>query len=79
MAVQYEDKQIYNEPRDWLLPARQYPGAAHVQAGQYKEAVCVFSKDMDINPFNGWSLTGLEASYRQIKKCNRFICGTQII
>lgn len=67
MAVQYEDKLIYNEPRDWLLPARQYLGAAMVKAGLYKEAVTVFTKDLQINPNNGWSLTGLQACYRQLK------------
>ena len=66
-AVQYEDKLIYNEPRDWLLPARQYLGAALIKAGQYKEAVAVFTKDLRINPDNGWSLTGLETCYRQLK------------
>jgi tetratricopeptide (TPR) repeat protein len=67
MAVQYEDKLIYNEPRDWLLPARQYLGAALVKARLYKEAVTVFTKDLQINPNNGWSLTGLQTCYRQLK------------
>ena len=66
-AVKYEDKLIYNEPRDWLLPARQYLGAALVKAGNYKEAVDIFTKDLQINPNNGWSLTGLQACYRQLK------------
>ena len=66
-AVINEDKLIYNEPRDWLLPARQYLGAALVKAGKYKDAVAVFSKDLQINPTNGWSLTGLESCYRQLK------------
>lgn len=67
MAVQYEDKLIYNEPRDWLLPARQYLGAALVKAGQYNEVVNVFTKDLQVNPNNGWSLTGLQTCYRQLK------------
>ncbi|MBK7308043.1 MAG: tetratricopeptide repeat protein [Chitinophagaceae bacterium] len=66
-AVTDEDKLIYNEPRDWLLPARQYLGAALVKAGNYKEAVEVFTKDLQINPNNGWSLTGLQTCYRQLK------------
>ena len=66
-AVTAEDKLIYNEPRDWLLPARQYLGAALVKAGRYKEAVTVFSKDLQINPNNGWSLTGLVTCYKQLK------------
>ncbi|MBK8521737.1 MAG: hypothetical protein IPL54_13030 [Chitinophagaceae bacterium] len=66
-AVKDEDKLIYNEPRDWLLPARQYLGAALVKAGKHKEAVDVFTKDLQINPNNGWSLTGLQTCYRQLK------------
>ncbi len=66
-AVTDEDKLIYNEPRDWLLPARQYLGAALVKASLYKEAVEIFTKDLQINPNNGWSLTGLQTCYRQLK------------
>ena len=66
-AVTDEDKLIYNEPRDWLLPARQYLGTALVKAGKYKEAVDIFTKDLQINPNNGWSLTGLQACYRHLK------------
>jgi tetratricopeptide (TPR) repeat protein len=67
MAVKLEDKLIYNEPRDWLLPARQYLGDALIKAGSYKEAVDVFTKDLQINPNNGWSLTGLQTCYRKLK------------
>ena len=66
-AVTDEDKLIYNEPRDWLLPSRQYLGAALVKAGLYKEAITVFTKDLQINPNNGWSLTGLQTCYRHLK------------
>jgi tetratricopeptide (TPR) repeat protein len=67
MAVQDEDKLIYNEPRDWLLPARHYLGNALLKAGNYGEAIAVFTKDLQINPNNGWSLTGLQVCYRQLK------------
>jgi tetratricopeptide (TPR) repeat protein len=66
-AVKDEDKLIYNEPRDWLLPARQYLGAALAKSGNYKQAVEVFSKDLQINPNNGWSLTGLKTCYHRLK------------
>ena len=58
-AVVAEDNLIYTEPRDWLLPARQYLGAVLVKAGKYKEAILVFGNDLEINPNNGWSLTGI--------------------
>lgn len=67
LAVIAEDKLIYNEPRDWLLPARQYLGATLIKAGKYQEAAAVFIKDLEINPNNGWSLTGLEICYKQLK------------
>ncbi len=66
-AVIDEDKLIYNEPRDWLLPARQYLGAALIKAGLHKEAITVFTKDLQINPNNGWALTGLATCYKQLK------------
>jgi tetratricopeptide (TPR) repeat protein len=62
-AVDAEDKLVYNEPRDWLLPARHYLGNALLKAKKYKQAEEVFRKDLVINPNNGWSLTGLKAVY----------------
>jgi tetratricopeptide (TPR) repeat protein len=66
-AVVAEDNLIYNEPRDWLLPARQYLGNALINAGRYQDAVAVFQKDLEINPNNGWSLTGMVTCYQQLK------------
>lgn len=66
-AVAAEDNLIYNEPRDWLLPARHYLGNAFVQAGKYPEALAVFNKDLLINPDNGWALTGVANCYRALK------------
>lgn len=65
-AVIAEDNLIYTEPRDWLLPARQYLGNALIKAGKYKDAVAVFNKDLDINPNNGWSLTGIVKCYEAL-------------
>ncbi len=65
-AVVAEDNLIYTEPRDWLLPARQYLGNVMVIAGKFKEAIVVFNKDLEINPNNGWALTGLAKSYQGI-------------
>jgi tetratricopeptide (TPR) repeat protein len=66
MAVEKEDKMIYNEPKDWLNPARQYLGQAYLDYGKYNEAINVFKKDLVINPNNGWSLTGLANAYRAL-------------
>ena len=66
-AVVAEDHLIYNEPRDWLLPARHYLGNVLVKAGKYNEAIKVLNKDLEINPNNGWALTGLATCYRVLK------------
>jgi tetratricopeptide (TPR) repeat protein len=63
-AVIAEDNMIYNEPRDWPLPARQYLGDALLKAGRYNEAIAVLNKDLFINPNNGWALTGLQLAYQ---------------
>lgn len=72
IAVDCEDKLIYNEPRDWLLPARQYLGNALLRFGRYSEAISVFQKDLFTNPNNGWSLTGLSACYRYLNQSKKF-------
>ncbi len=63
-AVTAEDKLIYNEPKDWLLPARHYLGNALLLAKQNNAAAEVFKKDLFINPQNGWALTGLVQSLK---------------
>lgn len=62
-AVVAEDHLIYNEPRDWGLPARQYLGNALLKAKDYTQAITVFNRDLVVNPNNGWSLTGLALVY----------------
>lgn len=63
-AVTAEDHLIYNEPRDWPLPARHYLGNALLKTGRYNEAITVLNKDLVINPNNGWALTGLQLAYQ---------------
>lgn len=63
-AVIAEDSLIYNEPRDWPLPARHYLGNTLLKAGRYNEAIAVLNKDLVINPNNGWALTGLQLAYK---------------
>jgi tetratricopeptide (TPR) repeat protein len=63
-AVIAEDKLIYNEPRDWPLPARQYLANVLLKADQYSEAIAVLNRDLVINPNNGWALTGLQLAYK---------------
>jgi tetratricopeptide (TPR) repeat protein len=58
-AVEKEDNMLYNEPKDWVHPARQYLGNVLIKANRYAAAEKVFREDLDINPNNGWSLTGI--------------------
>jgi len=59
-AVNMEDAMLYNEPRDWVLPVRQYLGNTLIKVKQYAEAEEVYKEDLRINPNNAWSLTGLQ-------------------
>ncbi|MEX6689459.1 hypothetical protein QTN47_18270 [Danxiaibacter flavus] len=59
-AVSGEDAMIYDEPKDWPHPARQYLGNVLLKAGKFSDAERVFKKDLELNPNNGWSLTGLK-------------------
>lgn len=68
-AVDKEGGMLYNEPRDWTHPARQYLGRVLLKAKQYSEAEKAYRRDLEINPNNAWSLTGLaEALSAQGKK-----------
>lgn len=58
-AVLLEDSMIYNEPKDWVHPARQYLGNILLKAKKYTPAANAFRQDLVVNPNNGWSLTGL--------------------
>ena len=62
MAMTKEDDMLYNEPRDWLLPLRQYLGSALLKTGKYREAEKIFEEDLIQNPNNGWALNGLATS-----------------
>ncbi|HMC84829.1 MAG TPA: hypothetical protein VKI61_04860 [Chitinophagaceae bacterium] len=68
-AVALEDSMIYNEPKDWVHPARQYLGNVLLKAKKYAAAEKIYNEDLVINPHNGWSLTGLaQAVSKQGKK-----------
>jgi len=45
-AVKFEDALIYDEPKDWLLPARQYLGEALFKADLFSKAATVFKADL---------------------------------
>ena len=58
-AVSEEDRLIYREPQEWLIPARQYLGYYLLKLNKVAEAEKVYQADLVANPGNGWSLIGL--------------------
>ncbi|MEO6636968.1 MAG: hypothetical protein ABIN25_01755 [Ginsengibacter sp.] len=62
IAVATEDSLVYNEPRDWLIPARHYLGNFLLDQKKYKEAEEVFHEDLLVMPKNYTSSEGLKAA-----------------
>jgi tetratricopeptide (TPR) repeat protein len=58
-AIQVEDRLFYSEPKDWMIPARQWLGAFYLKMGNPAMAEKVYREDLSWNPGNGWSLLGL--------------------
>ena len=68
-AASLEEAMVYNEPKDWLLPPLPYLGRVQLKKGDYAGAETSFSKDLQFNPRNSWSLNGLkEAVSKQGKR-----------
>ena len=57
-----EDEMIYREPKDWMLPVRQYVGTHLLEMRQAEGAEKTFREDLVHNPGNGWALLGLAKS-----------------
>lgn len=64
-AAVVEDTLNYNEPPDWMVPARHALGAILLAEGRAKEAEEVYRRDLKQWPENGWSLYGLAQSLRK--------------
>jgi hypothetical protein len=67
-AVNKEDALIYNEPRDWLLPSREYLGDALMKSNNAANAEIIFKADLKENPNNHWALYGLYKALTALKK-----------
>jgi tetratricopeptide (TPR) repeat protein len=67
-ATDIEEGMLYNEPRDWQLPARHYLGNVLLKMKQYNEAEKVYKEDLIVNPNNAWSLAGLLQALQKQKK-----------
>jgi hypothetical protein len=62
-ALIAEDKLIYTEPRDWLIPSRHYLANALILAKEYPAAEKILKEDLLINPNNFYALMGLQQTY----------------
>ena len=67
-GVVLEDAMIYNEPKDWLLPVREYLGTVLLRSGNASKAAVFFEEDLKENPNNHWALYGLYKALQQQKK-----------
>jgi hypothetical protein len=67
-AVDAEDRLLYNEPPDWLLPERERLGVVLLAAGRAGTAESVFRKDLEHNVGNPRSLYGLWKALEAQKK-----------
>ncbi len=65
-AVRIQDTLTYDEPPDWMMPARHSLGAALLQSKRFVDAEEVFRADLARNPENGWSLFGLHHALEQL-------------
>jgi tetratricopeptide (TPR) repeat protein len=67
-AIRIEDSLVYTEPKDWMIPARQFLGAYLLQLGKPAMAEKIYREDLGWNPGNGWSLLGLCQSLEAQRK-----------
>jgi tetratricopeptide (TPR) repeat protein len=63
-AAALEDALKYDDPPDWVQPARHALGAVLLDAGRPAEAEAAYRTDLGRWPENGWSLFGLEKALR---------------
>ncbi|MBI5363642.1 MAG: hypothetical protein HZA53_10725 [Planctomycetes bacterium] len=64
-AAKAEDALAYDEPYDWMIPARHALGAVLLRAKRWTDAERVYRTDLERFPENGWSLWGLARALRE--------------
>lgn len=63
-AAEFEDQLAYDEPYDWMVPARHALGAVLLREKKWSDAERVYREDLERYPENGWSLWGLARALR---------------
>lgn len=66
-SVMAEDALVYTEPRDWLIPARQFLANAYILKKDFINAEKILKEDLVINPHNYHSLILLKKIYQPNK------------
>jgi len=64
-AVAIQDTLRYDEPPDWIQPARHTLGAVLLTANRAADAEKVYREDLEFYPENGWSLLGLSRALEE--------------
>jgi tetratricopeptide (TPR) repeat protein len=59
-AVETEDAMVYDEPKDWLIPARSYLGYTYLKHRHFNEAATVFKQSLKKDPGEPKALKGLQ-------------------
>ena len=59
LAMEVEDRLIYNEPPDWFFAVRHFLGDVYLNMGEYAKAEKAYREDLDAFPKNGFALNGL--------------------
>jgi tetratricopeptide (TPR) repeat protein len=68
LAVTHEDALVYDEPPQWLAPARESLGGAYLQAKNYGKAKETFLEAKRRHPGSGRALYGLLVALTELKE-----------
>jgi len=63
-AVEIQEALIYDEPEPLPFSARQWLGAALIEAKKFSDAEAVYRAELQHHPHNGWSLLGLQQALK---------------
>ena len=79
IAVRLDDNLLYDEPWNWMQPARHALGALLLEQGQIEEAAAVYRADLGLDetlrrpcrhPNNVWSLHGYHEALHRLGRCD---------
>jgi tetratricopeptide (TPR) repeat protein len=68
LAVTHEDALVYDEPPQWMAPAREALGGAYLRSGRPKLAKETFEEALRRHPNSGRALYGLFRAQQDLKE-----------